>query len=253
MKTKLIFLSLLTAGFLQAQNVLCTSNLGGGTDPQFLEISIAGTYFKHLTYAAQTSYYHQYPSSGQTTATLTAGQNYSIYASTSSEAITSMWLDYNNNGIFDADEYVLLANSMNTQNSTAFQIPLTVPAGTLKIRIRSRAYGSSMAATSACSSFGSGETRDYTVNVINNSLSTTDWVKNAGFTYYPNPVKNQLTVQNKELIDYISVSDLSGRQILKEKVNAKQKTIDVSHLMSGNYIIIISAKSEHKSVKIIKE
>lgn len=44
-------------------------------------------------------------------------------------------------------------------------------------------------ATSACTSFGSGETRDYTV-LISRNLSVNDYGKESGkIQVYPNPVK----------------------------------------------------------------
>nr|WP_314499295.1 GEVED domain-containing protein [uncultured Chryseobacterium sp.] len=253
MKTKSIFLSLFAACFVHAQTALCTSNLGGGTDPQFIEISISGTAFNHLTYAALSSYYHVYPASGQTTADLTAGQNYSLYASTSSEAISALWLDYNNNGIFEASEYVLLANSMNTQNSSSFQIPLTAAAGPVKMRIRSRAYGSALTASDACSSFGSGETRDYTVNIVSNSLSTADWSKEVSSEYYPNPVKDQFTIQGHDQIESLTVSDFSGRKIFEKEIKSKKKTVDLGNLKPGNYIITLFMKNRSENIKIVKE
>ncbi|MCB0444522.1 MAG: VCBS repeat-containing protein [Gelidibacter sp.] len=70
---------------------------------------------------------------------------------------------------------------------------------------------------------------------------------------YPNPTKNVLnlsTIDNLEGAIY-SVFDMTGKRVLNSKLISK--TIDVSHLSSGNYILRIISGSSVKTQKFIKQ
>jgi GEVED domain/Secretion system C-terminal sorting domain len=248
----ILFFSVLLSSILQAQSDPCTSSLGGGDDPAFIEIRINNTTFDHLTYSSLTSYYHSYPATGQTTASLVAGNSYDIYTSTSSEAVTAIWLDFNNNGLFEDQEYKLLTNSMITQNTSSFSVPSSVPSGSIRVRIRSRAYGSSILASNACSSFGSGETRDYVFQITNNSLSTSETQKVKNIKIYPNPAQDEINLESETKIDYVTISDFSGREFLKKDIGKVKSTLNISQLPKGNYIVTIYSGGGVKSSKFIK-
>lgn len=252
MKLSLTLSLLLVSLFHQAQSI-CTSNLGGNIDPAFITFKIENTALDHNTYSALASYYHEYPPTGNTTAQLTAGQSYNIDTSTSSEAIIGIWLDYNNNNLFEPNEFTVLVNSMNSQNTTSLAIPATVPSGSIKMRIRSRAYGSIISSNDACSSFGSGETRDYTVEIINNGLSVNETPKDMDLKYYPNPVRTHLNVSSNKSITGYKVYDMAGK-LLFDKSLAEEKNIklDFRQFPTGSYLVTLIFNDGFKTFKILK-
>jgi hypothetical protein len=78
------------------------------------------------------------------------------------------WIDYNQNGTFDASEYIALTDADGVApwiyNGT-ITIPLTANVGTTGMRFRSR-YASTIPNTSACdNTFSYGETEDYLINI----------------------------------------------------------------------------------------
>lgn len=229
----------------------CTDNLGGGLEPSFITVKINDTSFDHNTYDEPTEYYHEYPATSNTTATLVAGQSYDIYTFTSSEAIIGIWIDYNQNDEFEANEFTELVNNMNAQNTTSFTIPTDI-VGDFKMRIRSRAYGSSILSTDACTNFGSGETRDYTITVIESPLSVNDFdlleVK-----AYPNPVKDILNISSEQEISGIEIFNLLGQRIVDKKINTNTTSIDLSVFPQGNYILKIKSGNNQKTLKVVKQ
>jgi len=69
---------------------------------------------------------------------------------------------------------------------------------------------------------------------------------------FPNPVENELHIDfpSYENLESLTITDLSGRTVLKQNITAKQNNvIDVSHLPSGLYII----KSGNNREKFIKK
>jgi hypothetical protein len=113
--------------------------------------------------------YNVYPAVGATTTTVTQNQTYNLSVTTSGiiSAIISVWIDYNFNGVYEPTEWQQIAIN-NPPGSTA-TIPVTIPGtsgtGLTGMRIRSRFVGNINTSTSACLTFGSGETEDYLITI----------------------------------------------------------------------------------------
>ncbi|MDD4150231.1 MAG: PKD domain-containing protein, partial [Bacteroidales bacterium] len=59
---------------------------------------------------------------------------------------------------------------------------------------------------------------------------------------YPNPAKDVLFISSDVEIEYITLYDAIGRKVLEQKTEGKLVDIDVSTLISGNYVIKIRCK-----------
>ena len=243
------------ASFCNAQSTQnpCTSNLGGDVDPAFIEIRINSTTFNHQTFSAPSSFYHDYPASGNTTATLVAGQSYQIYTSTSSEAVIGVWMDFNQNNIFETQEYMQLVNSMNTQNTTSFTVPSFAANGSTKVRIRSRAYGSSINSNNACTTFGSGETRDYTLNISSTQLGTKEVDADHHLSFYPNPTSDLLQINSREFILNAEIYTMEGRKIAERVINDSHAVLNLSGYVPGAYLVRVSTRSGQQTFTVHKK
>jgi len=78
-----------------------------------------------------------------------------------------------------------------------------------------------------------GETQDWTVNVsIETSVPTTE---NSQLSIYPNPTSGLIKIETKQIIEKVSIIDLSGRIIQ----TTNQPEIDLSQIANGTYLISI--------------
>ena len=79
----------------------------------------------------------------------------------------AVWIDYNQNGVFETTEYVY--NSYSGADPATYNgsitIPLTALTGTTRMRVRCE-FNSAPLSTDACTVFTFGETEDYSVNII---------------------------------------------------------------------------------------
>lgn len=75
----------------------------------------------------------------------------------------------------------------------------------------------------------------------------------SGFTYYPNPVKNTLTISNSNTISSIEISSVLGQRITAKKLNELITEIDLSTFSKGVYFLKIVSNNYEKTIKIIKE
>jgi hypothetical protein len=84
------------------------------------------------------------------------------------------------------------------------------------------------------------------------TLSTQDF-KFENLKYFPNPVQDRLYFSNSNLIDVVSIEDLTGKTILSKNVNALQSDVDLSSVSKGIYFAKIKSQDAEKIIKIIKE
>ncbi|HLP63478.1 T9SS type A sorting domain-containing protein [Flavobacterium sp.] len=84
------------------------------------------------------------------------------------------------------------------------------------------------------------------------SLSNSDR-EFVNLNYFPNPVKNNLTISNTSLIDSIEITSVLGQKILSLKVKSLQTEIDMSELSKGIYFVKVISGGQEKTIKIVKE
>jgi hypothetical protein len=89
-----------------------------------------------------------------------------------------------------------------------------------------------------------------TQTVVGNALANQQFSVSA-FKVYPNPVKNLLNIQSKEVPNKIEIFDTNGRLLQSATIISNQ--VDVSSLSSGTYFVKIYSKENSGVVKITKE
>jgi len=85
-----------------------------------------------------------------------------------------------------------------------------------------------------------------------NALATTGFAFD-DFSYYPNPVKNNLLISNKTQIERIRVISLLGQEVLSKEVHDFKASVDLSLLTKGIYFVKVTAQGQEKVLKISKE
>lgn len=73
------------------------------------------------------------------------------------------------------------------------------------------------------------------------------------FDYYPNPVKNSLTISSETFIDQVEIYSVLGQKVKSVKVDGIQTEINLSELTRGMYFVKVTNAGQEKTVKIIKE
>jgi len=75
----------------------------------------------------------------------------------------------------------------------------------------------------------------------------------ANFFALPNPVKDILNLSYNKDITSVSVYNIIGQEMMTKTINATQSQIDMSHLETGTYMVRVTADSQVKTIKIVKE
>lgn len=182
---------------------------------------------------------------------VTPGQIYNFTASSTTGSAdydqVIVWIDLNQDGDFDgAGEKVLTTNFNTSPWKGVITIPSTALAGRTKMRVR--LYGAiSNPNTTPCGNSYYGQVEDYSLNI--GTLAVSD-VNKVSFKYYPNPVKDILTLSSSEKVNSISIYNVAGQLL---KTNNNSNTIDMSALSAGIYLIKTNIGAESKIFKVIKK
>jgi hypothetical protein len=73
------------------------------------------------------------------------------------------------------------------------------------------------------------------------------------FTMYPNPTKNQLTLEAIGTIQKIAIYTILGQEVLTKNTNNNNSTLDTSVLQKGVYIAKATVDGKESMLKFIKE
>jgi hypothetical protein len=147
----------------------CNTNLGGFCgSSEISAVNVAGSGL-NSTGLACTSTNGQtlqvLPPTGNNTGTILRGVSYPIEVTVTSASIVSVWIDFNQNGNFEASEWTQITTNGTGLVSAIVQVPLTAALGQTGMRVRSRNNGNQNGAGDACLNFGSGEAKDFIITV----------------------------------------------------------------------------------------
>ncbi len=94
---------------------------------------------------------------------------------------------------------------------------------------------------------------NFLISAYSATLSTSDLEDNAAFTYFPNPVKNTLTLNAKNTIDIISIFNVLGQEVLRATPNTVNSELNMSSLKAGAYFVNVTIANTTKTIKVIKQ
>ena len=151
-------------------NCYCSTGLGGSCGINAMSsVEIITTTLNNVT-SGCTGPYNAFPASGSTTATLLAGNPYTMNVGViaGSNTQVAIWIDYNQNGTFETSEYTLINGNIpsGSTGSGTFTIPVTALSGPTGMRVRSDWQGTTAwTPADACTFRNWGETEDYIVDI----------------------------------------------------------------------------------------
>ncbi len=173
----------------------------------------------------------------------------------------AVWIDFNQNGTFEASERVVNGSSSSADNlSATVEVPSNATLGQTRMRV-SMKYNSEQ---TACENFADGEVEDYTINITASTNSSNFYTtfSNASqlgneealkMIAYPNPATNfvqiQLTNRNKDLSFYRIVNTI-GQTV--QEGNLTNKRIDISNLNVGMYVLEVNDGPKILKTKLVK-
>lgn len=85
------------------------------------------------------------------------------------------------------------------------------------------------------------------------SLSLSSFENENAFTYFPNPVKNELTLKAQNNIQNVSVFNMLGQEVLRATPNTLESNLDMNGLSQGAYFVQVTINDVTETVRILKQ
>jgi hypothetical protein len=85
------------------------------------------------------------------------------------------------------------------------------------------------------------------------TLSNSEVMANTEFSYFPNPVRNTLTLKAQNNIESVNVVNMLGQTVLKVTPNTIESDINMQTLGSGTYFPQVTIAGITKTIKVLKQ
>jgi hypothetical protein len=103
------------------------------------------------------------------------------------------------------------------------------------------------------STWASPQSTAYTLDsVVNVPLGTND-LETTQFTYFPNPVNDQLTINAQTSVNDIAVLNMLGQVVLRQSPNSLNCVVDMATLRTGVYFVQVSIGNKTQTVRVLKQ
>jgi len=172
-----------------------------------------------------------------------------------------IWVDWDQDGTFESTELISSGSSKSSLTlSKTFTVPTTALLGPTRMRVTMK-YNSP---PTACETFSYGEVEDYTLNVIVNASTNKEYSGDAeelgnepptSLSVYPNPTNSTISIKlnNGVSLGTVKIFNAAGAIVKTVRLESNEKTINVSDLPSGVYVISIDDPKEPFITRFVKE
>ncbi|WP_460220413.1 GEVED domain-containing protein [Psychroserpens sp. MEBiC05023] len=174
----------------------------------------------------------------------------------------SIWIDFNDDGTFQDSERLISGAFFTAVDALVdfiLTIPTDAPLGSHVLRAKAIDTSASGDILNPCSNFAYGEVQDYTVNIIDSTLSLPEIdLDDSEFSILSHP-DNQFEIILKTSINEklsFSLYTITGQilafnNIEKENSNEYRYELDMSYVSSGVYIVKLGRGNVFKVGKIV--
>ncbi|MFN4761871.1 GEVED domain-containing protein [Gillisia sp. Q332] len=164
----------------------------------------------------------------------------------------SMWIDLNDNGVFDDEERFISSQvipSANTWHEYEFTLPADAALGLHLLRIRAGDVSFDGDLNNPCSVMDYGTTHDYSVRVTDSSISLDDFLLNEANLVISDQGNGIFRVFLETEFDEtlrVTIHNLLGQKLLENKVESNGQgylyEFDMSYAATGVYLLRIGTR-----------
>jgi len=211
-----------------------------GNDPtEFTSAYISEVLLSNIQNSSSRSAYSDFTS---IYGNLNTNQTYSLSirtAGTNPDDAVRAWIDYNGDSAFSPSEQIDV-DPIDPQfyAYATFTLPQFSSTDTVRMRIR---IMPEYLPADACNYY-EGEAEDYSVVLIGNGMSISDWDAEEP-RIYPNPAQDYLSVKVPDPLDYkeYRILQLNGQELIRGEIS--EEVISLKSLAKGSYILELNHKN----------
>jgi hypothetical protein len=167
----------------------------------------------------------------------------------------ALWVDYDNNGVFDPAEYTKVGDSLSSSKPGTFDVtaPPNAFLGVVVGHLRTRSAGNPNGPTNACTPFYFGTSYDFPVRV-GTTVGLNQKLGSISIGVYPNPASGSVTVElpSAEAAQF-TLTDMSGKVVsdmTPSAVNGNRYTLPLN-VATGTYSLTVLTNSGIAHKKLV--
>ena len=73
------------------------------------------------------------------------------------------------------------------------------------------------------------------------------------FKYYPNPVTDVLTITSADIINKVTVYDMTGRIVMSNTADTPTVKVYMNSFVAGTYIVSVNSQEASKNITVVKK
>jgi hypothetical protein len=165
--------------------------------------------------------------------------------------VFKIYIDYNNNTIYEETELVYGPTNITSGGNINFTVSIssTAPTGTHGMRIIMARTGTTI---NGCLTGFNGETEDYKVNITGTGSKEEEMVTEIEaaekISVFPNPATNNVKIQLPENVTVVNVYDIMGKRVYQQQATNGVMQIDVVQWPATQYIVEAIYADGHKDM-----
>ncbi|MGK0428461.1 MAG: subtilisin-like proprotein convertase family protein [Psychroserpens sp.] len=101
--------------------------------------------------------------------------------------------------------------------------------------------------------FGGNELLTFQISAYSATLSVNSLETENAFTYFPNPVKNELTLNAQKDIQNVAVYNMLGQEVIRTAPNTVNSTVNMNELSQGAYFVKVTIGNVTETIRVIKQ
>lgn len=171
----------------------------------------------------------------------------------------TVFIDWNQDGILNNDSERYEIGAISYSNGTDGQqaigdiaVPTGITAGPTRMRVIKRftSTASEYAIDSCTPGSNFGQTEDYTIEVGLLGVNENSLV---GFSFYPNPTLDKLSLNSVNNIESVTIYNMLGQKVLSTNIDATTSEISLAGLNTGTYIMEVLVEGQIGTYRIMKK
>jgi hypothetical protein len=101
--------------------------------------------------------------------------------------------------------------------------------------------------------FGGNNVLSFQISAYSATLSTESFENENAFTYFPNPVRNELTLNAQKDIENVAIYNMLGQEVLRTQPNTINSVIDMNGFSQGAYFVQVTIGNVTETIRVIKQ
>ena len=140
---------------------------------------------------------------------------------------------------------VIIGNAaFNSDGFTVFEFYFTTPQANVILQIASAKES------------GAGSGKDTFIDDVSmkyEAVASTEGLNEFNFSFYPNPMKDELNLNATETMSTIALYNVVGQKVFGSSIHSKNAQVDISSLDKGVYVMKLAIGENSGTYKIVKE